>query len=134
MRNVVDVVKEEGRELVEQTAEEASAMMARNLEAAITPTGLRRQAGERLDPYGHRQPGRLESGEMIEEINSSFTDRGDTLEGKWGWPNPKDYFIEQEHGTAKIAAANSIETSFLDIGEIFHDRVAKLAGGEDWRD
>ncbi|ACY35920.1 hypothetical protein CMP1-24 [Clavibacter phage CMP1] len=92
---------------IEIAVEAGDAALVDNLEAAITPTGIRRE-----ETSGGR-PGRHESGTMVNSVTNSGADVEVTSNiriGYFGWA-PEDYklyFKEQDLGTAIIPAAGAM--------------------------
>jgi hypothetical protein len=62
------------------------------IRTATTPTGEARESAQR------GVAGRIESSTMIDAVDSSVTDEGDTIVGRWGWADAKLYFLIQEYG------------------------------------
>lgn len=121
-------VNEEIREslvpLMVEAMAEAETMMKTYVETAITKTGLERAAGHskraRTIDSG-RDPGRIETGRMINAIESTVVSDGDLVIGSWGWLNGLDadtlYFLYQENGTGTLPAMHALLQSFIQIRE-----------------
>lgn len=104
---------------MQDIAEGGEFEMRRIIEISVTDTGLKR-----AERGGH--PGRIETGEMIDSVTHDVTIERDRITAEWGWiSNAHTYFLEQEHGTAQIAAMDAIGQS-LEISE--QDLIAKLDG------
>ncbi|MGO2150797.1 MAG: hypothetical protein ACTH32_06305 [Microbacterium gubbeenense] len=104
---------------MEDIAEGGAWEMQRIAESSVTPTGMKRAEMR----GGH--PGRIDSGNMVDAIEHRVEIHDTTIEAIWGWFSPDEYFLEQEHGTARIEAMESVQQS-LDISE--QDLIAKLDG------
>lgn len=64
------------------------------IETEVTKTGRERAAS----PSGGH-PGRIRSGGMYRGVEGDvYREDGDTVVGKWGWPNPEHYVKYQEEG------------------------------------
>lgn len=101
-------------------------------EESFTPWGRKRVAGEVPGPKGapasREHAGRYEGGKMYNTITSEagWIDPDKMLEARWGWQNPEDYFLYQEHGTKKITAAESIQFSLDRAEDILHGRLSGI--------
>lgn len=135
LSGLVDTLEEEAFDMVEQTVAEAADLQRLNLENAHTPTGISRATGGHIDPYGSTAPGRISSGEMIDAIRDKTVRDDNTMIGEWGWPqaSQSQKIREQEGGTNRIEAADSLIDSFIATREIFFDRATKITKGQDWR-
>jgi hypothetical protein len=112
-----------GEQIMKETVEAAKADQIALLEAATTPTGDRRVAA------GGVSAGRHETGHMIDMLDSNVTVSENTITGTWGWPNPEDYFLEQDDGQGRIPAAHSLLNSFTKAREEFFGRVLAAPKG-----
>lgn len=101
-------IRDGAHDVVREVVQDAERNQSTLLEHAETATGRRRAAA------GRGVAGRVESGQMINAINSSAVqdDSGDVV-GRWGWQDPEDYYGYQDEGTQHIAPALSLLTSFL---------------------
>lgn len=126
----VEAIKEQAIEIVERSVAEGAADQAAILDAPRSFTFTGRQ---RVTSGEGQFAGRHLTGAMIDSIDHSVEvdDNldGFTITGNWGWPNPADYVIDQDNGTAKIAAAHSLVDSFEKTKETFKQRVEDLAKG-----
>lgn len=86
----------------------AAFLQARLLEAAETPFGR-----ERFARGQGNGPGRDDTGNMIDSIEHEVRVEGNTVIGEWGWDDPDRYIMIQEHGLARMDAANSLAGSFV---------------------
>lgn len=104
---------EQAVDAMQETVAEGAEAQRQILRDAHTRTGLARQA------LGAGQPGREETGNMIDSIDESVATEtefgGDvtTVIGQFGWSDPEEYFLEQDGliEAEKIPAANSLITS-----------------------
>lgn len=116
-------------QIMGETVDEAQDEMATFIEEAVTPTGLARQAGLIKDPHGSRHPGRVSSGNMRDEIAGSVeTPDEKTIVGKWGWPDPREYFRYQEDGTGTIGPMHALLQSFINARERLAQRLNNMSG------
>lgn len=118
----------EAQVMMERLVEDGAVAMQDNLEAATTETGRERVASGR-----GRFEGRHRSGNMVGSITHSVVKQGNVLIGKWGWPNPEEYFLDQEMGPQgpshddKLPAANALFDSFATTRLKFMAGVKNLA-------
>lgn len=134
LQQTIPQLVEGGRVIVQETVLQGQQQQIQALEDATTKTGLERQ-----EKYGG-QPGRDDTGHMINEIDSDVTVSGTTVSGNWGWPDPEDYFLQQDDGFEKIPAANSLRISmegdqagfgsFVNLREEFFAHVIDLTKGD----
>jgi hypothetical protein len=110
---------------VKDVVEEAVDTMRKVLAAATTKTGAARyKAG-----IG-RGPGRNLTGLMMDSTDSAVGwVSGNEIVGQFGWPNPEDYFLEQDWGMGKIPAAHSLLTAFTLARVELDRRIHDIANG-----
>lgn len=122
---------EHGKSAAVEMANLGAELMQDRIHAAETEWGRARQAGTAWPGKGARQfAGRIEDGDMIAAVDSRIVSEGsDFIEVAWGWEDPEDYHLYQEHGTDSIAPMESIAHS-LDIVEDGFD--ARLRGIGSW--
>lgn len=121
---VNDEFRESLLPLMAEAMAEAEVLMKTFVEQAVTKTGLERQAGyskrtRTID--SSREPGRIETGKMINAIEATVLDAGEIVVGSWGWLNGLDedtlYFLYQENGTGTLPAMHALLQSFIEIRE-----------------
>ena len=84
--------------------------------ASAVPSTKTGDARAALDqPNGeHRSPGRIDTGLMINSVNSRSTTDGQVSEGEFGWTGEQEkYFLYQEDGTQYIEAMNALSGAFV---------------------
>lgn len=117
-------------DLVRETVAQGAKDQALILERATTPTGERRAAsGGATSQYGSTSEGRIDSGLMVNQINSHTEREGNVITGRWGWQDPEKYFAAQDYGTRTIPAAHSLLESFIRTRETFISRLVQLVRG-----
>lgn len=90
--------------IVKEVTDIALNAQVQRMEDMVTMTGIRRVASGR-----GAHAGRIDTGAMVGNIDTSVATIGNTVRGEWGWINHyEDYYGEQENGTEKIMAANSL--------------------------
>ena len=118
-----DAVEDMMREVVAEGAKDQAMV----LEDAHTDTGRRRaETGGQSSEYGSISEGRIDSGLMINQINSHVERDGNVIRGRWGWQDPEKYFLTQDYGDARITAAHSLVESFIRTREVLIIRLLKL--------
>lgn len=116
--------------LMLETVAQAAVDQAKVLEDATTATGDKRAStGGASSQYGSTSPGRIDSGLMINQINSHVEHVGNVITGRWGWQDPESYFAAQDYGTRTIPAAHSLLESFIRTRETFISRLVQLVKG-----
>ncbi|MBT2484862.1 MULTISPECIES: hypothetical protein [unclassified Microbacterium] len=90
------------------------------IETAITRTGAERAATS----GGH--PGRIDSGNMIDDIQSNIDlFGGSRVEGSWGWELGLEiYYLYQEYGTADIEGMMALQQSYVEAREMMLERLS----------
>lgn len=117
-------VKDEAREIMQDIAVGGKWEMERVIETSTTPTGE-----ARAERGGH--PGRIDSGNMIDEVEARVEEYPDGFAAVWGWPDPQDYYLLQNDGTEAnglhpgVPEMEALEQS-LSLSEM--DIAAKLRG------
>ncbi len=114
----VERQKAEAFDLMQDVALEGESAAKEQLFAATTAWGQARVAGEVSGPKGTPTPrehaGRFERGDMHDDITSVAEYVGkDVIEARWGWEDPEDYYLYQEHGTDRIAPMEALSTSLV---------------------
>ena len=121
----------------QDVALDGQTQMREHLETATTDWGQARQAGEVTGrnrdgspkPGPRQFAGRVENEDMIDKITSvaEWVD-ANTLEIRWGWQDAdyQAYFGYQEHGTAHIAPAESLQFSLDRAEDILRGRLNAL--------
>ena len=109
-------------EALTMTVIEAADEMRGIIEDAITLTGLNRQIA------GKGDPGRIDSGRMMELVRSELEKPSDdVMVGKWGWLEDfEEYFTYQENGTEHIEAMHALLQSFVSARERLQQRLNNL--------
>lgn len=113
----------EARQILEDVALEAVADMRRIIAESITDTGRERAA----EGTGLGQPGRIETSAMISDVTFALeSDLDGEVVLTWGWVDHlEDYYLMQEHGTAKIRAMSALQQSYMkareDVRQRFRD-------------
>ena len=121
---------DQGETLITELTHEAAIRQAKILEDATTKTGERRAAtGGRSSQYGSTSPGRVDSGLMINQINSRVERDDNSVSGTWGWFDPEEYFSAQDNGTGRIPAANSLFGSYVEAREKFLSGISQIVRG-----
>ncbi len=70
---------------------------------AHTKTGIARAAA------GGNGPGRIDTGEMIGDVDWAVYRDGDEIVGEWGFVGPlEDYYLAQEHGHGHTPAIDGL--------------------------
>lgn len=112
---------------MQDMALDGQSQMKEHLLAAETDWGRKRVAGE-VGNGPREHAGRYETGHMYDSITSvAEWISKDIIEARWGWEDPEDYFLYQEHGTDHIAGAESIQYSMDRAEDILHGRLSGLA-------
>lgn len=113
---------------IDTAADEGSQFVQEGLRTAVTRTGLARQATR------GGEPGRIETGEMIESVMGEPVIAGDgDYEARFGWSHPQDYFSQQEWGDPdeRIPPAHALFQAFtqvrLDTEERLKEAVKRFA-------
>ena len=124
-----ELLLDTGIEIMEEAVQSAVPRQSELLEQAVTRTGIERVRSGRGEFAGRHVEGR-----MIGAITSYVTVEDDeggnyTVVGRWGWPHPADYFLQQDQGTESIPAAHSLAMSFLFTRELFKARVLAAGSG-----
>lgn len=99
-------------EIIEDATLFGEDRMKEIIETAITATGQQRQASG-----GH--PGRIETGNMIDDIQSNIDLIGNNrIEGSWGWELALQlYYMYQEYGTSDIEGMRALQQSYIEARE-----------------
>lgn len=104
----VENIEAEGRALVMELSERGAEIMFRNMELAVTRTGLKRE-----ELYGGH-PGRIVTGSLTGDIAWWLdADEPDMVIGKFGWKSPQTYYMEQDQGFDRIPPALAMHEAFL---------------------
>jgi hypothetical protein len=123
LRTTEQTIIDRGEKLIGSLVDDGLNLQVQILDTAYTKTGIARVAA------GGESAGRNRSGHMIEQIDNSVESTKESVTGRWGWPNPEAYFDEQDSGTDKIPAADSLVKSFLVIREKFFAGIGDIVRG-----
>lgn len=112
-------VRHEAVEILQEVVADAEEGVKQIIHESETQWGRERVAGMHGKPRPY--PGRIESGDMIDAVDSRVEEVDeDVYEGRWGWRDPKNYYLIQEHGAerfnTRIAPMESLART-LDIAE-----------------
>jgi hypothetical protein len=125
-----DGVYRDALQAMEDTADDGAERVREIIHLSTTDWGYARTQGVGGEPRPY--PGRIESGEMLNDVDSRVEELGDgVIEAKWGWADPEDYYWIQEYGfdafETKIAPMHSLATS-LDEAEIaLQERLGEIS-------
>ena len=125
----VDGMHKLARDIMEKTVEDAAVDMQDRFEAAETKTGRKR-----VEDGRGRFAGRHVTGNLVGSITYSVERVGDTWIGRYGWPNPEDYFLDQDDpetgpsGNTNFDGVHAIAKSFITARENFYNAVFAAAG------
>lgn len=87
------------------------------LESSVTRTGL-----ERAARGGH--PGRIDTGQMLDDIGTGIYEVGGRREGEWGWIHGlEDYYLYQEYGAGNLPAMSALQQSYIGARELLLKRL-----------
>jgi len=119
----VDRMRDDLFDMMAELSDKGKARMIEILEAAVTQTGF-----ERATRGGH--PGRVETGQMRDAIESDADIDGDEIVAEWGWLEAvKAYFLVQEHGAevfgVQFEGMHALRGSYLEMRE---ELLARLKG------
>jgi len=101
--------------IVADFAHNGEKMMEQAIEDAETATGQRRaSAPAKTGSDASHSPGRIDSGLMINQVNSRSESDGTMHTGEFGWTGEQmEYFLLQEDGTASIEGMNALNSAFI---------------------
>lgn len=114
----------------------ATKVIRKQVEAAVTRTGLLRASGgePQFKPrpawYSHRGPGRVESGRMLASARWTSQERGDRVTGQAGFINPPSYTALQELGSSGahgVPAMHAYALGHTRMTATFNDIMTKRA-------
>lgn len=112
-------IKDDAERIVKEFAHDGERAMEKIIQESITETGIERVNANFGSETGSRSPGRIDTGLMINSVNSEFEVDGDTFTGRFGWTKEvEDYFLYQENGTRTIEAMHALFTANLEQREI----------------
>jgi hypothetical protein len=106
-------------EIIEDATLYGEDRMMEIIRTAITMTGMQRAAA-----YGG-DPGRIETGDMIDDIQSNIDMVGKSrVEGSWGWElGLQLYYLYQEYGTQDIEGMKALQQSYVEAREMMLERL-----------
>lgn len=84
-------------EAVRLSVQDGEKVMEKVIETSTTATGRARADGSHKSHTGSTSPGRVDSGLMINQVNSNSEQDGNTISGKVGWFDPEEYFAIQDN-------------------------------------
>lgn len=104
-------------DVIEEATLYGEERMVEILESSVTRTGM-----ERAARGGH--PGRIETGDMLDDIGIGIYETEGRREGEWGWIHGvEDYYLYQEHGAGNIPAMTALQQSFVGARELMLKRL-----------
>lgn len=116
---IPETIQDRGEDLVRETSREGAARMREFI--SVRGTGYR----------GHR--GRMESGEMLQNVRNTAEREGTHVRARWGWlSTQKDYYRYQENGFYNWRSESDVEPmhalldSFIQQREQFISDLLKL--------
>lgn len=94
------------------------------IRTSITKTGQARQAA------GEGVPGRIETGDMHDGVDSRVEEDGDDVVATWGWDAStfEEYMAHQEDGTRFIAPMNALGYSLARAEDQLRGRLDRIVG------
>ena len=112
-----NAIADRAPQIVADFAHNGEVAMEAIIVAATTPTGDARASLDQPGGGG-RSPGRIDTGLMINSVNSRSTTNGQISEGEFGWTAEQlEYFLYQENGTKRIEAMNALSGAFVQVRE-----------------
>lgn len=104
-------------DVIEEAVLYGEERMIEILESSVTKTGL-----ERAARGGH--PGRIDTGNMLDDIGVDFRETKGAREGEWGWIfGLEDYYLYQEYGAGNIPAMSALQQSYIGARELMLKRL-----------
>jgi hypothetical protein len=124
-----DSVHDQSRAAMEQTGEEGAELVREIIHLKTTDWGRARTAGVGGPPRPFA--GRIESSDMHDAVDTRTNVESDgTIETRWGWKDPKDYYMVQEHGfpefDTKIEGMQSLVTSLDQAEESLKAKLGRI--------
>lgn len=125
-----DDLKSGAERILEQSVDEGAALVQDLLEAAVTPTGLEREAKR------GGFPGRHDTGNMVGSVSSEVRNRRSRrVTGVFGWwgQNYEQYIRDQDLGEGNIPAARALPQAYYRTRDRFAKRMRDLIKGKEGR-
>lgn len=124
IRTTEDRLRPMALEIVQETVQIGREKQIEALNAATTPYGEKRYAAGRGGSAG-----RNDTGNMIDLVTTTAEETASGAIGTWGWENPPDYVLAQEHRIGADGGADSLWKSFVPTREEFYRKVLAAAKG-----
>jgi hypothetical protein len=124
-----DSVHNQSRAAMEQTGEEGAERVREIVHLKTTDWGQARTQGVGGPPRPYA--GRIENRDMIDAVGTrTSVDPDGSIETRWGWADPKDYYLIQEHGfpefDTKIEGMQSLVSSLDEAEENLKAKLGRI--------
>lgn len=109
---------------MEETAIEGRDDMLRTIVTSVTPTGEERAA------KGGGIQGRVDTGQMYEDVDYQVEYNAHEIVARWGWTRDfKDYYGYQDAGTKHLRGMSAIGGSFVKAMDRISARLSRITRG-----
>lgn len=124
-----DSVHDQARTAMEQTGDEGAERVREIVHLKTTDWGQARTRGVGGPPRPYA--GRIESSDMLDAVDTRTSVESDgTIETRWGWQDPEDYYMVQEHGfpdfDTKIEGMQSLVTSLEEAENTLQAKLGRI--------